>query len=110
MGRFVKGDVVVIPFPFSDLTDTKRRPALVVAQLQGSDLILCQITSVDRGDPYAIGVTDADFVSGALHRPSFICANRVFTGEASLVQGCIGRISQRKLAEVTEMIVAILNK
>lgn len=45
MARFVKGDVVVIPFPFSDLTQSKRRPAIVIAVLDGDDLILCQITS-----------------------------------------------------------------
>ncbi len=45
MAEFVKGDVVVVPFPFSDLTQAKRRPALVIATLAGDDLILCQITS-----------------------------------------------------------------
>lgn len=45
MERFVKGDVVVVPFPFSDLTKAKRQPALVIADLEGDDLILCQITS-----------------------------------------------------------------
>lgn len=110
MGRFVKGEVVVVPFPFSDLTDAKRRPALVVAQLQGSDLILCQITSVDRGAPYAIALTEGDFVSGALHHPSFICTNRIFTGEATLVHRSIGHITKKKLAEVTETIIDILNR
>jgi len=42
MERFVRGDVVVVPFPFSDLTQAKRRPALVIAELEGNDLILCQ--------------------------------------------------------------------
>ena len=45
MARFVRGDVVVIPFPFSDLSQAKRRPALVLAELEGNDRILCQITS-----------------------------------------------------------------
>jgi mRNA interferase MazF len=45
VAKFIKGDVVVIPFPFSDLTQSKRRPALVIAELEGDDLILCQITS-----------------------------------------------------------------
>jgi len=45
MAKFIKGDVVVIPFPFSDLTQTKRRPALVISALEGDDVILCQITS-----------------------------------------------------------------
>lgn len=45
MAKFVKGDVVVIPFPFSDLSQAKRCPALVLAGLSGDDIILCQITS-----------------------------------------------------------------
>lgn len=45
MAKFVKGDVVVVPFPFSDLTQAKRGPAFVLAELTGNDLILCQITS-----------------------------------------------------------------
>jgi len=48
MERFVKGDIVVIPFPFSDLSQHKRRPAMVLADLKGEDLILCQITSKHR--------------------------------------------------------------
>jgi len=43
--EFVRGDIVVVPFPFSDLTEAKRRPALVLAELEGEDRILCQITS-----------------------------------------------------------------
>lgn len=50
MERFVKGDVVVLPFPFSDLTLSKRRPALVVAAPGGDDLILCQVTSQSVND------------------------------------------------------------
>ena len=45
MAKPLKGDVVVVPFLFSDLTQSKRRHALVVARLEGDDLLLCQITS-----------------------------------------------------------------
>ncbi len=48
MERFVKGEIVVVPFPFSDLSNTKKRPSLVIAQLKGNDIILCQITSQFR--------------------------------------------------------------
>ncbi|MEN6379408.1 MAG: hypothetical protein ABFD15_07510 [Methanofastidiosum sp.] len=54
MGRFVKGDVVVVPFPFADLTDSKRRPALVIAGLIGNDILLCQITSQTINDNYQL--------------------------------------------------------
>jgi len=66
MVRSVKEDVVVVPFPFSDLTQAKRRPALVLAQLEGNDRILCQITSQHVRDPYAIELNDSDFEVGSL--------------------------------------------
>ncbi|WP_368489570.1 hypothetical protein [Clostridium sp. BJN0013] len=52
MGEFIEGDVVVVPFPFSDLSNSKRRPALVLANLEGYDLILSQITSKNICDIY----------------------------------------------------------
>ena len=61
MARFVKGDVVVVPFTFSDLSRSKRRPALVMAMLQGNDVILCQTTSQQVRDDYAVVLTEADF-------------------------------------------------
>jgi len=66
MARFVKGDVVVIPFPFSDLSQAKRRPALVLAELEGNDRILCQITSRLVQDKYAIQLDEDDFAKGSL--------------------------------------------
>ena len=72
MARFVKGDVVVVPFPFSDLSQAKRRPALVMANLRGDDLILCQITSQAVKDSYAVAIADADFAEGGLKQPSHI--------------------------------------
>jgi len=54
MERFVKGDIVVVPFPFSDLSQSKKRPALVIANIEDNDLILSQITSQSIYDSYAI--------------------------------------------------------
>ena len=54
MERFIKGDVVVIPFPFSDLSQSKKRPALVITSLSGEDLILSQITSIKKYDKYSV--------------------------------------------------------
>jgi mRNA interferase MazF len=72
MARFVKGDVVVVPFPFSDLTQTKRRPALVVTTLEGNDLILCQITSQMIRDQYSTTLESDDFNSGGLNKSRIV--------------------------------------
>jgi mRNA interferase MazF len=79
LAKFIKGEVVVIPFPFSDLTQAKRRPALVLAELEGDDLILCQITSQAIQDNYIIPITDKDFETGSLKKPSNVRPNRIFT-------------------------------
>ena len=68
MGGFVKGDVVVVLFPFSDLSSAKKRPALVIAALDGDDVILCQITSQQKTDQYAIALIADNFSSGSLRR------------------------------------------
>jgi len=67
MAGLIKGDVVVIPFPFSDLSKSKKRPALVVANLQGDDLILCKITSKSVNDIYSIPLNSNDFIQGSLN-------------------------------------------
>ncbi|MHA1254573.1 MAG: type II toxin-antitoxin system PemK/MazF family toxin [Promethearchaeota archaeon] len=108
MAKFVKGDVVVIPFPFSDLSHVKRRPALVVSDLSGEDLILCQISSQSIFDMYAISLNDGDFQSGSLKRKSNIRPNRIFTADAHLILYKIGHIKNDKLEEVINKIIQII--
>ena len=108
MGSFMKGDVVVVPFPFSDLTQTKRRPALVISALDGDDVILCQITSRSIKDSYAIPILDRDFSAGSLKQPSNVRPNRVFTADSGIVLYQVGRLRADKLDSVIERIVQIV--
>ena len=100
MGRFVKGDVVVLPFPFSDLTTSKKRPAVVVAPLTGDDVLVCQITSKTIGDSYVIPVSGADFTKGKLRQDSNIRPNRLFTADSAIILYLAGKLSNEKMAEV----------
>ncbi len=81
MGKFVRGDIVVVPFPFSDLTDSKRRPALVLTDLKGDDIILCQITSKNRHDSYSIVLDDSDFELNSVRKKAPLF--KVFDEKAS---------------------------
>jgi mRNA interferase MazF len=80
MGGFVKGDVVVVLFPFSDLSSAKKRPALVLAAPDGDDVILCQITSRLVSDRYAVLITENDFSSESLQQESNVRPTRIFFG------------------------------
>ena len=103
----MKGDVVVVPFPFSDLSATKSRPALVSAVLDSDDIILSQITSVKRKDSYSIVLLNNYFKSGTLEKQSVIRPNRLFTADKSLILYKVGSIKNNKLKDVEDKIVKI---
>ena len=108
MERFVKGDIVVLPFPFSDLSNSKRRPAMVLADLKGDDIILCQITSQFVKDNYAIALENSDFIRGSLHRPSNIRPNRLFTAEKGIIIRKIGTIKPKMFNSVINKVCEIM--
>ncbi len=103
MEEFVKGDIVVVPFPFSDLSQSKKRPALVLANIEmGNDLILCQITSQNLYDQYSIKIEDKDFVKGSLKQTSNIRPNKIFTADKDIVLYKIGCLAEWKIKEVND--------
>ena len=108
MAGFVKGDLVVIPFPFSDLSGQKKRPALVLASLIGNDLILCQITTQNRSDPYSVTLQQCDLDSGTLTQNCFIRPNRLFTADQSIILYRLGKVSRQKQEEVLSRLRDIL--
>ncbi len=110
MERFVKGDIVVVPFPFSDLTKMKRRPALVLAVLDGDDIILCQITSHTLRDRYAISITHTDLDIGNLKQMSNIRPNRLFTIDRHIILYKVDTLKREKVTEVIERMIGILKE
>jgi len=97
MGRFVKGEVIVTPFPFSDLKSSVKRPALILASLKGDDVILCQITSKEHlEDPYQIPLGKKDFSKGGLKINSFIKPSILFTIRNSIILYSLGRIKSER--------------
>ncbi len=107
MEEFVKGTVVVVPFPFSDLSEFKKRPALVVANQIGEDIILCQITSETKFDDYSVILTNNDFEQGSLNLVSKIRPNKLFTANKSLILYKVGDLKNSKIKEIEEKIILI---
>lgn len=110
MERFVKGEVVVIPFPFSNISGAKRRPAMVISVLKGSDIILCQITSRSRSNAYSIKLYDKDFITGELRKPSNIRPDKIFTADSNIIRYSIGKLRKEKIEEVISKIIEIIQK
>ncbi len=110
MGRFVKGDLVVTPFPFSDLSSEIKRPALVIQTLKGNELILCQITSRNREDPYKFTLASEDLKQGKLKIKSYIMPMRLFTLRDSIIHYKIGSLKELKTNLIIKKICQVLQE
>jgi len=107
MASFVKGEIVVIPFPFSDLSNRKKRPAMVLSNLTGDDIILCQITGT-RSDEYSISINNMDFEQGSLvHNNNFIRANRIFTADKNIILYKVGKLKINKIDETINKLIEL---
>jgi len=91
-----KGDIVLVPFPFTDLSATKNRPALVLVS-GDEDVTLAFITTKKHW------MKDWDLflepaVNNGLKKESIVRLSKITTLEKSLVLGRLGRISKQKMA------------
>jgi mRNA interferase MazF len=98
MVKPVAGEIIIIPFPRGD--SEKRRPALVIADLPGADLILCQITSRAHWDSFAVPLDKSDCERGQLDGPCFIRPQRLFSVEQHVILNSIGKVTPEKFDEV----------
>ena len=92
------------------LSQSKRRPALVLANLDGDDIILSQITSQSIYDSHAVKILENDFDDGTLNKPSNIRPNKIFTADEGIILYKTGHINEAKIQEVTAKIVSIFTE
>jgi mRNA interferase MazF len=110
MGVPSAGSVVAIPFPFSNLSRSKIRPAVVLASADRDDLILCQITSNPYSDPGAIELLPSDFREGSLPRASYARPGKLFTANAALVLSEIGVLQEAARSRIVDAVVVLLQR
>jgi mRNA interferase MazF len=108
MEEFVKGQIVVVPFPFSDLTDLKKRPAMVISSLEGNNLILAQITSRYRTQKYLLDIKIKDFEKGNLHIDSYVNCDKIFTLDKNIILNSVGILKAEKTYKIVSKIIEII--
>ena len=100
--------VVLVPFPFSDLSESKLRPAVVLAEISREDFVCCQVTSNPYADPNAVELTEEDFAEGTLKRVSYARPGKLFTANLQLFEGVVGELEDDLRAEIVNRIVRLL--
>ena len=102
------GSVVLLAFPFSDLSRSKLRPAVVLAEAGRGDWVLCQVTSNAYGDPQAVELTAVDFAQGGLRLTSYARPAKLFTAHESLFTSEEGKLLSSARQRIAAAVAAIL--
>ena len=109
---FKRGEIVLVPVPFSDLTYTKKRPVLVVSNTNHNfaspDMIVLAITSnlIQNG----IVIESDDLTVGTLPKKSMILCGKIYTLEQSIVIKRFGAVSADVLIKVVSEINNLLTE
>ena len=102
------GTVVLLKFPFSDLSNSKLRPAVVLANADRGDWVLCQLTSNPYGDARSVEIKKTDFLEGSLQKISYARPGKLFTAHHRLLINSVGILKKDTFDRVLDAVIALL--
>jgi mRNA interferase MazF len=98
---------VLAPFPYSDLSQSKLRPAIVVADSGRGDWLVCQITSNPYGDARAVPLDGRDLIIGGLLSASFARPGKLYTASNRIMVRSVGKLRNGAFLRVVDAIIAL---
>ena len=105
-------EIVLLPYPFSNLEGTKVRPAVVISNnnfnKMSDDCVMVPLTTVIKNEPYSILVDQENLTSGKLLRSSRIRVDKVFAVEKKLVIMKIGIIDKETFGKIKFEFIKII--
>ncbi len=113
MGSFISGELVVFPFSYTNLTNSKKWPCLIVKVFRGGDVLLCPITHSNKGSDEFIKLNpDTDFKSDQekIRDTSQIKISNLFTADSSLMIYSIGHLKDSYFDNVKDEICKLIKK
>lgn len=111
-----KGKVVLVPFPFDDLSANKVRPAVCLTNPVGkhSHVVLAFITSQIPSNlletDYVLDNSHSDFAASGLHKPSTIRLDHLMTIQKSLIKRELGILSSATQNQIAEKLCKLLSE
>ena len=107
---YQRGDVILVPFPFTDLSTSKRRPAIIISNEEVNttgDVIIVMITSQDKRDTLQIEILPQNITPG-LPKKSYVRCHRIATIEVSMIIVKIGTANSDLLDKVETKVHSLL--
>lgn len=107
-----QGEIVFVPFPFSDLSGTKKRPVLILSKTEYNqvteDVITAGITSNIRKISGSLMIDNSNFEEGSIPVASMIRADRLFTMHQNLIIRKIGKLDKITFQKVKDKLNEVI--
>jgi len=103
--KYNQGDIVLLPYPYTDLSNAKQRPAVIISKdsINKQNYIVAKITSVIRGDNFSFSIASTD-IDKILKYDSEVRTNEVFTVSPTLIIKRFATLKKGPLNQLTELI------
>jgi len=109
---FEQGEIAIVPFPFTDLSNIKQRPVLVLSNnsynRKSEDIITCGITSNLKNKEYSVLIDYENLVKGNIPTKSRIKVDKLFTLKKAIVRNRVAKVDEETMAEVKAVIQRII--
>jgi mRNA interferase MazF len=103
--KYKQGDIILLPYPYTDLSNTKQRPAVIISKdsVNKQNYIVAKITSVIRGDKFSFPIASTD-IDRELKYESEVRTNEVFTVSTAIIIKKFASFKKEPLKRLTENI------
>ena len=109
---YKQGEIVIVPFPFSNLSSIKQRPVLILSKNEDNnlneDIITCGITSNIRNSKYSVLIENKDLLEGDIPKPSRIKVDKLFTISQNIIKKKVGRIKKEIFEKVKSEFIKLM--
>lgn len=103
--KYFQGDIILLPYPYTDLSKTKQRPAVIISNgaVNKQNYIVAKITSVIRGDKFSFPIAQSD-IDRELKYESEVRTNELFTVSPTIIIKKFAAFKKEPLKRLTEKI------
>ena len=109
---YKQGEIVIVPFPFSDLSSIKQRPVLILSKNidneKVEDIVTCGITSNVKNSKYSVLIENEDLIEGEVPKISRVKVDKLFTISQDIVKKKVGRINKESFEKVKSEFIKLV--
>ncbi len=109
---YKQSEIIIVPFPFSDLSSVKQRPVLVLSKNvdneKTEDIITCGITSNIKDSKYSVLIGDKNLIEGGIPKPSRVKVDKLFTISQDIIKKKVGRINKETFEKVKSEFIKLV--